>query len=162
VMIDGARVILTVGAVLGCGLVGGIFFAFSTFVMKALADQPPANGISAMQSINVTVLNGWFLSAFLGTAVVCVALGTLSVTGLREPVAILRIAGGLLYLVGCFGVTIGLNVPLNDSLAAVDAGSAEGAANWARYVSDWTAWNTVRTVASLLAAVAFTASLVID
>ncbi|HYI14684.1 MAG TPA: anthrone oxygenase family protein [Thermomicrobiales bacterium] len=161
-MIDEARVILTLVAVLGCGLVGGIFFAFSTFVMKALADQPPSNGIAAMQSINVRVLNGWFLSAFLGTAVVCVVLGIWSLTGLREPEAMLRLAGSLLYLIGCIGVTIGLNVPLNDSLAAVDAGSAEGAANWARYVPDWTAWNTVRTIASLLAAAAFTVAFVID
>jgi len=44
-------------ALLGSALVGGIFFAFSSFVMKALARVPSAEGIAAMQSINVVVLN---------------------------------------------------------------------------------------------------------
>jgi uncharacterized membrane protein len=39
-------------AALGSGLVGGVFFAFSTFVMRALARVPAAQGIAAMQSIN--------------------------------------------------------------------------------------------------------------
>ncbi len=42
---------------LGSALVAGVFFAFSTFVMKALGRLQPEQGIAAMQSINVTVLN---------------------------------------------------------------------------------------------------------
>jgi uncharacterized membrane protein len=38
-------------AALGCGLIAGVFFAFSTFVMKALAQQPAPLGIATMQSI---------------------------------------------------------------------------------------------------------------
>ena len=56
-------------ALLGSALVGGIFFAFSSFIMKALADVPSAEGIGAMQSINVVVINRSFLGAFSGTAV---------------------------------------------------------------------------------------------
>jgi uncharacterized membrane protein len=52
---------LTFVSALGCGLTAGVFFAFSVFVMEALASLPPAQGIAAMQSINVTVLNPWFL-----------------------------------------------------------------------------------------------------
>ena len=52
---------------LGAGLVAGIFFAFSSFVMKALGRLPRDQGIRAMQSINVTVLNPWLFSAFFGT-----------------------------------------------------------------------------------------------
>ena len=40
-------------AVLGCGLVAGIFFAFSTFVMRALGRRPAGEGIAAMQAINI-------------------------------------------------------------------------------------------------------------
>lgn len=43
---------VTLIAALGCGLVAGVFFAFSSFVMPALKRLPPAQGISAMQSIN--------------------------------------------------------------------------------------------------------------
>jgi uncharacterized membrane protein len=58
--------LLTFVAAVGSGLVAGIFFAFSNFVMKALARVPPAQGIAAMQSINVVVLNRWFFAVFFG------------------------------------------------------------------------------------------------
>jgi uncharacterized membrane protein len=67
-MTDGFLFGLTLFAALGCGLVAGVFFAFSTFVMKALARLPAPQGIAAMQSINVIVINPWFMTAFLGTA----------------------------------------------------------------------------------------------
>ncbi len=47
-------------ALLGSALVGGVFFAFSSFVMKALARVPSPEGIAAMQSINVVVINPSF------------------------------------------------------------------------------------------------------
>jgi uncharacterized membrane protein len=59
-------------AALGCGLIAGVFFAFSSFVMRALARLPASGGIAAMQSINVAVLNPVFLGTFAGTALACV------------------------------------------------------------------------------------------
>jgi hypothetical protein len=47
---------LTVVTALGCGLNAGVFFAFSSFVMKALARLQPAQGIAAMQSINLVAV----------------------------------------------------------------------------------------------------------
>jgi uncharacterized membrane protein len=161
-LIGELRAGLTVATALGSGLVGGIFFAFSTFVMRSLASQPPASGIATMQAINVKVLNGWFLTAFMGTAGASLVVVVVSLTNLPSSAAVLRLGGGLLYLVGCFGVTIAFNVPRNDALAAVDPGSLDGAAVWADYVTSWTTWNTVRTIASLLAATALTISLVIE
>ena len=72
-----------------------------------------------------------------------------------EAGAIYLVAGSLLYLVGTIGVTIALNVPLNDALAAVAPNSAEGAGLWMRYIVNWTAWNHVRTVAALTALASF-------
>jgi uncharacterized membrane protein len=66
---DDLLFVLTLMTALGCGLIGGTFFAFSAFVMRALSYLPPAHGIAAMQSINVVVLNRWFLPPFCGTAV---------------------------------------------------------------------------------------------
>ena len=63
-------VILTFLAALCCGLIAGLFFAFSNFVMKALASVAPERGMSSMQAINRTVLNPVFLCVFLGTAVI--------------------------------------------------------------------------------------------
>jgi uncharacterized membrane protein len=138
-------------AVLGCGLVGGVFFAFSTFVMKALAQQAPSEGITVMQAINITVINPWFMTAFLGTAVACVILAISALLKLHQPSAIYLLVGSILYVIGTFGVTMIFNVPLNDVLAIAKSDSPEGANLWAKYLTDWTFWNHVRTVAALAA-----------
>lgn len=154
-MIDRLLFTLTLASALGSGLIAGVFFAFSTFVMAALARLPPAQGIAAMQSINVVVINPWFMAAFLGTAATCIVLSASALLMWRDPGAATLLAGGALYLVGAIGVTMAFNVPLNDALAAVDPASAEGAALWTRYLAEWTAWNHVRTAAPLLAAASF-------
>jgi uncharacterized membrane protein len=152
-MSDDMLFALTLFSALGCALNAGVFFAFSTFVMKALGRLPPAQGIAAMQSINVTVLSVWFLGAFLGTAAAC----GLAVVGgfvmLDEPAGFYLLTGGALYLIGTFLVTVAANVPLNKTLAAVEPAGPGSAERWSHYRARWTAWNHVRTVAALLAAV---------
>ncbi len=143
---------LTLFAALGCGLMAGFFFAFSVCVMKALARRPPAEGIAAMQSINVAVINPVFLAAFLGTAAACVLAMISSLLRWHVPGALYLLVGGALYLVGSFLVTMVFNVPRNDALAAVDPASADGARLWASYLANWTAWNHIRAAAALAAA----------
>lgn len=144
-------------AALGCGLIAGVFFAFSTFVMSALARLEPAQGIAAMQSINITVINPWFMTAFLGTAVACLFLAISSLLKWQQPGAAYLLLGSVLYLVGTFGVTMIGNVPLNEALAKVNPDT--GGAFWVSYLRDWTMWNHVRTVAALAAAASFTIAL---
>jgi uncharacterized membrane protein len=144
--------VLTLLSALGCGLIGGVFFAFSTFVMRALAALPPAQGIAAMKSVNIAVLNPMFLSVFLGTAVSCVFLAVSSLLTWQKPGAALLLAGSALYLLGTFVVTMVCNVPRNDALATLDPASAESARFWAEYVAGWTLWNHVRTIAAIAAA----------
>ena len=142
----------TLVAALGCGLIGGVFFAFSAFVMKALARLPAAQGVAAMQSINLVVLNRWFLGAFFGTGIVCVLLVIAALVQWSVS-SVYLVSGGLLYVVGTLWVTIAFNVPRNNALAA------RGAEVWARYVAEWTAWNHVRTAAALAAAASFSLAL---
>jgi uncharacterized membrane protein len=146
--------VVTFVAALGAALIAGAFYAFSVFIMAGLARQPVPAGIAAMQAINVTVLTPMFLGVFMGT----VALSLLSAVAgalAQEPGWLWGIAGAVLYVAGCFGVTMALNVPLNDRLARVQPDSSEGAAFWQRYLVEWTRWNTVRTLASLAATAAF-------
>jgi uncharacterized membrane protein/ketosteroid isomerase-like protein len=147
--------VLTFVSALGSSLVAGIFFAFSNFVMKALAGVPPAQGIKAMQSINVVVLNRWFFALFFGTAVGCLALAVFSFVRWQRPGTGYLLVGSLLYLIGTILVTIACNVPLNDALAAVDPSSADAGSVWTNYLKTWTAWNHVRTTAALAAAASF-------
>ena len=146
-------------AVISSALTAGIFFTFSTFVMRALALQPSASGIATMQSINITVFNPWFYSAFFGPAVACVMLALIALRHWEQPGGLYLLIGSLLYLVGTIGVTGLGNVPLNDALAVMQPASAEGAQLWNRYLSDWTFWNHVRTAAAFLAATMFTFAL---
>lgn len=150
---------LTLIAALTCGLVGGIFFAFSTFVMSGLARIPAEVGIRAMQSINVTVLNGWFLTVFFGGGVVCVVLLIYAVTIGNHGRALFLAAGSVLYIVGSIIVTIVFNVPKNKRLAEVSANDPNSEQRWRDYVSSWTAWNHVRTIASVAAAALFVIAL---
>jgi uncharacterized membrane protein len=151
----------TLGLMLGSGLMAGFFFAFSTTVMPALARLSAPQGIAAMNSINVVVVQSrWFMGAFLGTALASLVVAAISLGAWSTPPALLRIAGCLLYVIGAFGVTIACNVPRNDALAAVTPESAEAVSAWSSYLVEWTFWNHVRTVAGAGALVLLVLSLV--
>jgi uncharacterized membrane protein len=156
---SGALYAATLATALGCGLVAGVFFAFSTFVMPALKRLPAAHGIAAMQAINKLAVTPAFMTALFGTAAACLGLVVWGVISWGEQPAALVIAGGALYLVGAIGVTIACNVPLNDGLATLHPQGADAAGYWAKYVSTWTAWNHVRTIAALAAAALLTVAL---
>lgn len=143
------------------GLIAGVFFAFSNFVMAALAQRPPAEGMAAMQAINVTVLNGLFLGAFMGTGAIGVLAAVLETrhAGLGSR-ALLLWAAATLYVAGVIGVTMVANVPMNEHLAKLDAATAAAASDWRDYLQGWTRWNTVRTLAALVASALFALALV--
>ena len=148
--------VLTVVTALGSGLVAGVFFAFSTFVMKALARLPSAQGVAAMQAINVAAPTAWFMAALVGTALASVALAVTALIAWDDAeVGALQLVGSALYLVQMV-LTISYHIPRNDALDAVDPDSAQAAGHWAGYVKDWTAGNHGRTVACLAAATVLT------
>ena len=150
---------LTLCAALGCGLIAGVFFAFSAFVMRALARLHPGEGMAAMQSINVAAINPLFLGAFLGTAVACALASISSLMRWNDPGAAYTLIGSALYLVGSFLVTVVFNVPRNEALASVAPADPDSADRWAAYLTSWTAWNHVRAAAALAAAASLTIAL---
>jgi uncharacterized membrane protein len=158
-IVDGLLFTLTLVTALGCGLIGGLFFAFSTSVMKALARLPSAEGIAAMQSINITIINPLFLPVFLGTAVGSALVIVASLVRWHYPGSVYLLVGGALYLVGSFLVTVVFNVPKNEALAAVAPTSPNSASLWADYLSAWTVWNHVWTVGALMATASLTIGL---
>ncbi len=151
--------VLTVFAAVGCGLNAGIFYAFSTFIMRALGKLPAGEGADAMRRINIDVINPMFMAVFMGTPLLCVVLIGWSVVDGQVPGDGWRIVGALLHVVGCFGVTVVCNVPLNNRLAKAQPGTQQHDAVWAHYLKRWTMWNTVRTIAPMLAMVALIVSL---
>ncbi|WP_445216061.1 DUF1772 domain-containing protein [Bradyrhizobium sp. Pa8] len=145
---------------IGCGLMAGIYFAFSTFIMTALGRLDQAAGIAVMNAINVDIVRSLFMPLFLGTTVAGAALVVMGTLRVGEPGAVSMIAGGGLYVIGMFVVTMVFNVPLNNALAAVQPSAPEAGVVWAAYLKDWTFWNHVRTVASVVASGLFIAGLV--
>jgi uncharacterized membrane protein len=153
-MIAGYPRTLTIVAAVGAGLSGGVFFAFSTFVMKALGRLPDAEAISAMKAINKSAPSPPLMLALFGTGAVSIALSVVALRHLDQSWAAYALVGGALYL-ACVVLTMAYHVPHNDALALVDPSSPSAAGAWAKYHSAWTAWNHVRTVTALAGATVF-------
>src|SRR5689334_16899640 len=123
---------------IACGLIGGLYFAFSTFIIQALGRIPDSAGIAAMQAINRTILQSLFMPIFFATTIAGLALAVLALFWIAEPGSIAMLAGGILYVATMFIVTMVFNVPLNNELDRVSADA--GSALWTRYQKDWTVW----------------------
>ena len=154
----GTAYAVTLATAVACALIGGVFFAFSSFVMAALGRLPAPHGVAAMQSINVTVINPLFMGLLFGAALACIGLVVAALLGDDWETGLVA-GGAALYLVGTIGVTMAGNVPLNDRLEAVEPESPEAARVWSEFLTRWTRWNKVRTVAALAAAILLTAAL---
>lgn len=145
--------VLTAVTAVGAAAVGGLFYAFSTFVMRGLDRTDAQDAITAMRGINAEAqANAPFLLMFLGSTLLAVAVGIVAALHLSQPGNAYLLAGAVLTVVAAL-VTIAFNVPLNNQLAALDpAGlsAADAATQWQAYLGPWTAWNHVRTVAPLL------------
>jgi uncharacterized membrane protein len=157
------QIVITVllwSSALGSALIAGLFFAFSTFIMTALGRIAPGHGASAMQSINRTILKSMFMPVFMGTTLMALILFVWAALHWGHAGSAWMLAAGLLYVVGMFGRTMVFNVPLHNALDKADIASPEGALLWARYLKEWTMWNHVRTVASLLACALYIGAIV--
>lgn len=142
------RSLLIVTAV-GAGLIGGVMFAFSTFIMPALSRLEPREGIAAMQAINRAAPNAFFMTALFGTAVTSIALAVATVVR-HDASASYAVMACVLYFTGIV-LTVVYHVPRNNALDVVDPGGNDAADVWGNYVRGWTAWNHVRTVSALSA-----------
>ncbi|GIT93260.1 membrane protein [Jannaschia pagri] len=133
--------------VIAYALVGGVFLAFSDFIMRALAQTGGHAGVEAMQAVNRAVFRWVFMTLFIGLAPVSLAVAASGFIVGGGPGVMLTLAG-LIYAIGCFGVTVVVNVPMNETLARMDAASDTARAYWTEvYLPRWTLWNSVRTVA---------------
>ncbi|WP_067271429.1 anthrone oxygenase family protein [Streptomyces jeddahensis] len=160
-MIEGPYFFLALLGALACGLVAGVFVAFSTFVMKALAALPAPQGIAAMNAINVTAVGPAFMVLFIGAAGLCAVVAVVTFVLWPDEGRIELLLGCVLYLVGSFGVTVAANVPRNEALAKLDPEAPESAEYWRRYVDEWSMWNHIRSVASLAATASFVLALTV-
>ncbi len=142
-------------AAIGCGLIAGLYFAFSVVIMPAFARIDRAQAVAAMTAINRTILATLFMPLFWGTTLAGLALAVLAAVRWESPGAAAMLAGGLIYFAGMFLVTALCNVPLNKALEAGAAAEGDPTGIWDRYLLHWTRWNHLRTLASTGATVLF-------
>lgn len=138
--------IFAVASVVLLGLSAGVFYAFSSFIMSGLARASDDAAGAGMTGINETALLPAFMSVFFGALLVPAATGIWGLVSGRDGGAWV-LAAAAVYLVGTFGVTMALNVPLNNRLLAAH----DKAAGWRAYWRPWTAWNHLRTLAGVVA-----------
>ncbi|GIJ22384.1 anthrone oxygenase family protein [Micromonospora lutea] len=150
-MSEPIRLAVLSGATLATGLVAGLFFAYACSVMPGLAATDGRTLVGTMQSINRKIINGWFLSAFLGGPLLVVAavVGHLGTGGAVRGWLVAALVSHVITL----GVTGRFSVPLNNRLEAagpVDGiGDLAGVRKW--FETPWVRWNLVRTVSSVAA-----------
>jgi uncharacterized membrane protein len=158
--VTGVLLALTAATALACAVVAGVFFAFSSFVMRALSRLRPPAGIAAMQAINAAAIPSTFFFTALATMIGCVALACWAIVESHEPFAPYLLAGAVLYVAGSMVVTAAFNLPRNDALATVDPEDRDAADHWTRYLAEWTFWNHVRMVGALAASATLIAAVV--
>ena len=148
----------SVATAIGAATTGGVYFAFSSFVMTGLRRLPHRDGIVAMQAINRAAPSPLFMLAMFGTAAASVAVG---IAALRrhDGAASTMLATGCGLYVASVVTTMAFHIPRNEALATLDPSGATASAAWHRFAGEWTAGNHVRTVLALGGAAAMIASL---
>ncbi|ACZ91961.1 DUF1772 domain-containing protein [Streptosporangium roseum] len=141
-----------VASTLTTGLIAGLFYAFSCAVMLGLGRTDDRTFVSAMQWINVKILNGWFLIPFMGALALIALAGALHLRGDGRSVLPWIVAALVLYGM-TFAITAAVNVPLNNQLAA--AGEPDGITDLAAvreaFEATWNRWNLIRALTSTAA-----------
>ena len=145
-MTDGAIGGICLALAVWSALVGGVFKAFSEFIMRALARTAPPVGIAAMQQINPVVLRTEFVIAIIALAVIAPLFAAVGAVALRGTATILLPLAAAIYITLVFLVTVLGNVPMNNCLDARDPASPAAAEYWQLYLRRWTRLNHLRTL----------------
>lgn len=138
-----------IAGIILAGAIFGFFYAWVCSTMWGLDDVDPRAAIEAMQGMNASVRNPVFFPAFFLTPFALAAAAFVA-RGVSGRAAVLLAAAAAVYLVGGLILTMTVNVPMNDDLAAkaVPAGVEEARRIWEDYSPRWQAFNQARTGAS--------------
>ena len=149
-MFDSLIALPLIIAALGAGLMAGVCFAFSTFIMRAFDQLGALQAADAMNTINQVILRSWFMTLFFGSTLLYAVLAGYAVFDTDLAGRWWLFAAGLVYVVGMFLSTALFNVPLNNRLAATGDDDNVKTETWKHYFVYWTRWNHLRAVCSLI------------
>ncbi len=143
-------------------VIGGVFSAFSEFIMSGLLRAEPAAGIESMQHINRTVIKTQFVAGILLIAPLSIFLAVHGLNNFDGVARAAALVAPVVYLPTVFLMTIFGNVPMNNKLDRLDHTDPDAESYWREYGQVWTRLNHFRTIGSVLtAAIYLTASVAI-
>ena len=149
-----ARLTLLVASIVASGLVAGLLFGWLVSVIPGTSRVDDRTYVSTMQSINVAIINPPFVITFMLTPLVLAIAAAVEYRAGRHRRAITLLSAAAVYVVGVMVVTGVGNVPLNNTLDAVDidsVGDTELHADRTGYETPWNRWHTLRTAAAAVA-----------
>jgi uncharacterized membrane protein len=138
-----------------CSLVAGFLFAFATVVMPGIRKLDDGGFIRAFQVIDRVIKDNQplFIFVWAGSVLAVIAAGVIGVSALTGTDRLLLIIAALLYIFGVQLPTATINIPLNDALQRLDAGTMnEAARTRARedFEPRWNRWNVIRAACASL------------
>lgn len=160
----GPRTAILIMATMTTGLTAGVFVDWSNTIMPGLSNVDDRTFVAAFRALDSAIINPLFLGVgYLGSLLFTVLSVTLHRRAEQRPVLI-WVGVALACVVLVFAITFGVHEPLNEKLRTVGEPGSDADVAAARALLDeaaWTAWNTVRAVASTIAFGCLTWALVI-
>lgn len=137
-------------SILFSGAIFGFFYAWVCSTMWGLDAAEPLIAIAAMQAMNASVRNAVFAPAFFGTPLILLVTAAAAMLAGLKRAAFAFSAAATVYLLAGLMLTMLVNVPMNESLAAIIVPAEPEAALriWQDYSPRWQFWNVIRTIAS--------------
>jgi len=148
-------------AILSGGIVSGIFFAFSDFIMKSFASISETSAIDAMTEINRRVYRSIFIIGIWAVALLGALLIYAGMYHTEPAVSFWLIAGGSIYIIGVVAVSFLFNIPMNHKLQSLGSNNPNSSDYWKRYLTKWTRWNHVRSGSAVISTACYLVALYI-
>ena len=140
-------------AIISFGFIGGVYFAFSFFVMQSLKKTSAPDAIRTMNTINLVILKSPFMILFFLSSFIAFIL-------FLENLILYKLMSNegfasLIFFLGMFICTATKNVPLNNKSADFDFNDFNGnpEIEWNDYYKNWIKWNHVRTTSCFISMV---------
>ena len=138
------------------GIMAGVYFAFSVFIMQSLSELPSLQAAQVMNKINDVIVNTLFLPVFFGSTLWYGGLVVWSFADWQFERSILVIIAAMIYILGMFAVTAFGNIPLNNRLKSSAENDSRLISFWDEYLRRWTRLNHLRMLSCIAACAVLT------
>ena len=142
--------ILLIFSILSCSLVGGFIFTYAIVVMPGLSKLNDKDFLRAFQVTDAVIQNKQplFMFTWIGSIVAMLTTILVSLVSVGLPETWLILLIGVAYLLGVQGITIVINIPLNNHIQRIkieDLNEETLANERLKFETRWNFFNYIRT-----------------